>query len=162
MYSRKQILFGSLSVAATLALAGGLDSALALDASPGTPPPAWHGHGRMMADRTPGEGLLQVLRGLNLSDAQRQQVRAIMEAGRPQGRAEADAALNDLPALGDPGNPGHAAAVQAAQAYAAMRIQRWDTLQQQVYAVLTPAQQAQLPQLLATLRERMAAHAAAR
>jgi Spy/CpxP family protein refolding chaperone len=157
MYSRKQFAFGALSVLATLALAGTLETTLALESGPGTPSPAWHGREGHMGGRGTEGGVMQVLRQLKLSDAQRQQVRAIMETERTQGRAQGDAALAEMPALGNPGDPRHAAAVQAAQARAAERIRHWDGIQQQVYALLTPAQQAQLPQLLEAMQDRVTA-----
>jgi Spy/CpxP family protein refolding chaperone len=161
MYSRKQFAFAALSVLATLALAGTLETTLALESGPGTPPPAWHGHEGHMRGRGAEGGVMQVLRQLRLSDPQRQQLRSIMETERTQGRALGDATVSDLVALGNPGDPGHAAAVQAAQARAAERIRHWDGIQQQVYALLTPAQQAQLPQLLKAMQDRVTAGRAA-
>jgi Spy/CpxP family protein refolding chaperone len=101
---------------------------------------------------------MQVLHRLELSDAQKQQVHQIMGTAREQWRARPAQAAADLVALGNPGDPGHAAAVQAAQARAAQRIAQLDQLETQVYAVLTPAQQAKLPEALKALQARMEAH----
>jgi Spy/CpxP family protein refolding chaperone len=60
--------------------------------------------------------------------------------------------------LANPGDPGHQAAVQAAKARAAERIDHFSEVQQQVYALLTPAQQAKLPQVLAEVQKERAAH----
>ena len=67
-------------------------------------------------------------------------------------------AIAELPALGNPGDPQHAAAVHSAERRAADRGQHWSAVEQQVHAVLTPAQQAQLPKLLVDMRKRMAQH----
>jgi Spy/CpxP family protein refolding chaperone len=107
-------------------------------------------------------GMLQVLHELNLSDAQKQQIRTITSTARAQWRSQSTSEPADLPALGNPADPNHAAAVQAAQARAAQRVQNWSDVEQQVYAVLSPAQQAQLPQLLADLQSRRAARRDAR
>jgi Spy/CpxP family protein refolding chaperone len=106
--------------------------------------------------------MLQVLRELNLSEAQKEQIRTITSNARAQWRSQSAPELGDLPALGNPADPNHAAAVQAAQARAAQRIQNWSEVEQQVYAVLSPAQQAQLPQLLVDLQSKLAARRDAR
>ena len=66
-----------------------------------------------------------------------------------------------LPALGDPGDPKHAEAVAAAKERAAARIDAVVTLQNQVYAVLTPEQKARLPGILADMQARIAQRRAA-
>lgn len=112
-----------------------------------------HGHGM------PGEaGLMSVLHDLDLTSAQKDQVHGILSAERAQMKSERQGAIADLPALGNPGDPQHAAAVQSAAKRAADRVQHWSTVEQQVYAVLTPAQQSQLPKLLADMQQRMSQH----
>jgi Spy/CpxP family protein refolding chaperone len=106
--------------------------------------------------------MLQVLRELNLSDAQKQEIRTITSNARAQWRSQSGSELDDLPALANPADPNHAAALQAAQARAAQHIQNMSEIEQQVYAVLSPAQQAQLPQLLAELQSKLAARRDAR
>jgi Spy/CpxP family protein refolding chaperone len=98
-----------------------------------------------------------VLRELNLSETQKEQIRTITSNARAQWRSQSASDLNALPALANPADPNHAAAVQAAQARAAQRVQNLSEVEQQVYAVLSPAQQAQLPQLLAELQSKWAA-----
>ncbi len=154
--------FGTLATLATLALAVSLDAAMAADSS-GAPTPAaghhWHGAG---AHRGSEAGLFKVLHQLNLSEAQKQELHSIMSTSRSQWQAQSGSALADLPALGNPGDPNHAAALQAAQTRAAQRLQQWDGVEQQVYSILTPAQQAQLPALLAQLQNELAARRSAR
>jgi periplasmic protein CpxP/Spy len=117
--------------------------------------PDWHRHGPPMGE--PG-GMMKVLRDLNLSDAQKEQIHTIFSGMHTQMETDRQSELADLPAFGNPGDPQYAAAVQAAQRRASARIQRWSEAQQKAYAVLTQPQQAQLPQLLAAMQQRMAAH----
>ena len=102
--------------------------------------------------------MMKVLRDLNLTDSQKEQIHTIFSGMHKQMEADRQSELADLPAFGNPGDPQYAAAVQAAQRRASARIQRWSVAQQQAYAVLTQPQQAQLPQLLAAMQQRMAAH----
>jgi len=106
-------------------------------------------------------GVLRVLPELDLSADQRQQIKTILGTARAQWRSETSHYAQNSVALGNPGDPNHAAAVQAAQARAAERVQRWSEVQTQVFAVLTPDQQAKLPQLLAQQRRSKTRHAAA-
>jgi Spy/CpxP family protein refolding chaperone len=107
-------------------------------------------------------GLEQVFYKLDLSDAQRQQVRSIMDATRAEWHHASLSTPIDLPALANPGDPGHATALESAAARAAQRVRDRDKVQQQLYAILTPAQQARLPQLLKDQQAKIARHRAAR
>jgi periplasmic protein CpxP/Spy len=158
MNTPKRILFGTFAVMSTLAVGGALQGTVALAASPPAVAGGWHGpEGRGM--RGPMEGaFMQVLHRLDLSDAQKQQVHSLASTAHAQWRAQVGPAGADLVALGNPGDPGHAAAVQAAQARAAQRISQLDQLDMQLYAVLTPAQQAKLPEALKALQARIEAH----
>ncbi|HLQ12373.1 MAG TPA: Spy/CpxP family protein refolding chaperone [Steroidobacteraceae bacterium] len=160
MSDTKQFPGGALALLALFALLG-LAGTVRADppAQPGTasPPPAWHHLGGGMHDRSGESGMLQVLHQLDLSESQKQQIRSITDSARAQWRSQSAPDLNDLPSLANPGDPRHAAAVQAAQARAAQRIQDLSDVEQQVYAVLSPAQQAQLPQLLAQLQAKVQA-----
>jgi Spy/CpxP family protein refolding chaperone len=158
MNTPKRFLFGTLAVMSTLALGGALQGTVALAASPPDDAAVAHGHGGHGL-RGPMEGaFMQVMHRLDLSDAQKQQVHQIMSTARAQWRSQSAPAAIDLVALGNPGDPGHAAAVQAAQARAAQRVAQLDQLDTQVYAVLTPVQQAKLPEALKALQARVAAH----
>ncbi len=105
--------------------------------------------------------MLRTFRQLNLSDAQRQQVRTILmnalNSARQQRQNAAGAATarQDLAAIVNPGDPNYARAVQAAKDRAAQRIQRATQTQQALYNVLTPAQKRQLTQIFAQRRQRM-------
>jgi Spy/CpxP family protein refolding chaperone len=159
---RNRIIGGALASLATFGLGATLQGARAASSGNVAQPMAWHHQGgRTFGDGVEG-GMMQVLRGLNLSDPQKQQIHTLVSTARIQWRSQSESALNDLPALGNPGDPNHATAIVSAQARAAQRIQTWSALEQQIYSVLTPAQQAQLPQLLTQLQSRMAARHSAR
>jgi len=114
-----------------------------------------HGHGPGFGGEP---GLMSVLHDLDLTSAQKDQVHGILSAQRAQMKSDRQGEIADLPALGNPGDPQHAAAVQAAEKRAADRVQHRSAVDQQIYGVLTPAQQAQLPKLLADMQQRMAQH----
>jgi Spy/CpxP family protein refolding chaperone len=113
----------------------------------------WH-HGMM------GGGMLRAFHQLNLTDAQKANVKSILSSAHEQAKSQRQpGAAPDFTALSNPGDPGHAAALQAMQARIDQRIQAQDQVQQQLYSVLTPAQKQQLPQVLASMKARMAQHA---
>ncbi len=89
---------------------------------------------------------------LNLSADQKQGIRGLLDRARAQRRAQGP--FPDWAALADPGDPGHAAAVQAAQARLSARIEADSELEGRIYDLLTPQQKAQLPQVLASMRAR--------
>jgi Spy/CpxP family protein refolding chaperone len=148
---------GLLAATAAVSLGGPVLAAPAESAAGASAPETGH---HMMGEMH-GHGVqglwLQALHQLDLSDAQKEQIRAVTGKAREQWRAEAESDLRDLLALNNPGDPNHDAAIKAAQQRAAQRIQAWSDAQQQIYGLLTPAQQAQLPQLLAKLQSDLAA-----
>jgi len=148
MKTGNRIIVATVATLTVIGCGATLSAALAAEGTNGSESSAWHHGGGAHGRGAPG-GMLQVLRELTLSDMQKQQVRALLGSAREQWQSQSSSAVNDLPALGNPGDPNHAAAVQAAQARAAQRIQHWSDVEQQIYGILTPAQQAQLPQLLA-------------
>jgi Spy/CpxP family protein refolding chaperone len=118
----------------------------------------WHHHG-MHGHGPAGEpGMMGVLGQLDLTPAQKDQIHAIMSSEHARMQSERQGEIADLPALGNPGDPQHAAAVQSAQKRAADRVQHWSGIEQQVYGILTPAQQAQLPKLLTAMQQHMSQH----
>jgi Spy/CpxP family protein refolding chaperone len=124
-------------------------------ASP-TNPPARHWRPR---GPQAGGALLLALRQLDLSPTQQQSIRSILMSARQQLAAERKSAgpLN-LVALANPADPNHAAAVQQLQTLAMDRIQEDEQVDQQIYALLSPTQQAALPGVLANLKARFAQH----
>ena len=96
-------------------------------------------------DGPPG-GPHEMLQGLNLTSAQKDQLHAAFEASRPQMQALADQSRKTRDALETtpPTDPHYPALVQAAKADAASRIDAMSTMRTQVYNILTPAQRTQL------------------
>jgi Spy/CpxP family protein refolding chaperone len=98
-----------------------------------------------------GPGLMGSFRELGLSDAQREQIHTILSAqmkDKPPGERD------EMAALANPGDPGYAAAVQAAKTRAAERIQHMSDLQLELYNVLTPQQKTQFASMLAEKKAR--------
>ena len=143
----------AIAALATMGFGGLVQAAPTSDPANATAPSEWHHSGGEQEHGAEG-GMLHVLHRLNLDDAQKQQVDAITSNARAQWRSQAASDSSDMVALANPGDPNHAAAVAAAKVRAAQRIQNWSDVQQQIYAVLTPAQQVQLPQLLAEMQTR--------
>lgn len=108
-----------------------------------------HHHRRGGAMKDP---LLQALRRLHLTQEQREKVHALLSGVRKQHAEPMKTAREDFAALANPGDPGHAAAVQAAQARAASRVQRRSDLDTQIYALLTPEQKTKLPEVLSRMQ----------
>ena len=94
--------------------------------------------------------LLRALRELDLTPDQKAQVRTITADARSQ-RPDPIERVEDFQALGDPGNPGHQAAVQSAERRAELAVQERSALDGRLYAVLTPAQKSALPGVLSTM-----------
>jgi Spy/CpxP family protein refolding chaperone len=106
---------------------------------------------------------LRATKELNLTADQQASIKTILSTAHAQAkaaRAAAGASL-DMTVLGNPGDPNYATALQSAKTLAASRIQTESELQSQIYNVLTPAQKAQLPTVLASLKAKAEAHRAA-
>jgi Spy/CpxP family protein refolding chaperone len=101
----------------------------------------------------PVRQFFRALKQLNLSDEQKQQIKALVSAERQAARTQATA---DLSVLANPADPNYASALQAVKDRAAARIQHWSDVQMQIFNVLTPEQQAQLPQVLSAIQARLA------
>ena len=140
---RKQTLLG-LALASALAL--GSTAALA---APGAVGPKGSGHGWHGHHGHHGPGHMRNLAKLNLSDAQKASIKQIISADRGQDAAPRKALREQRRAFESmtPNQAGYqAAATSLAQAEgqaAQARVQRKARLRAQIYAVLTPAQQAQ-------------------
>lgn len=101
----------------------------------------WHGR----------QGFLHALRQLNLSADQKTQVRSIFAQAKPQLRALRTnlRSTHDLLAVTPPTDAGYATLLAAAQSGAAARVQVRSDIWSQIYMILTPAQQAAIPGILA-------------
>jgi|HubBroStandDraft_6_1064221.scaffolds.fasta_scaffold811249_1 Spy/CpxP family protein refolding chaperone len=150
--------------AAMTGLAGGVLAQTGSTSASDTPPqaggPGWHQH------RHHGEFgfIMHSFHELNLTAAQKEQMHSILSAAHQQHEAERAAGGSTMMALADPGNANYASALQTAKQRAAERIQEGSDLQLKLYAILTPAQKAQLTQNVAAHAAKMeqwkAAHAA--
>jgi len=164
MFRSTRMISAVLAALPVLAFTGALQAEGAADAAAPAAagdrgaPVHWHHH-EMHAPEFAGEpGLMGVLHRLDLTQAQKDQIHGIMKNEHAQMESDRQGEIADLPALGNPGDPRHAAAVQSAQKRAADRIQHRSNIDQQIYAILTPAQQAQLPQLLTAMQQHMSQH----
>ncbi len=104
--------------------------------------------------------LARGFRELNLTEAQHQQMHDILAKAQQARQAALQAMRTNGPgamaALGNPGDPGYAAAVQAAKKRATDRIQQASELRQQLFNVLTADQKAQLSKIIAERKARLA------
>ena len=120
--------------------------------------PVGHRHGHAA-----GGGMHAVLHQLNLSGEQQTQIQSIHARGKAQFeslRASSRANRNALAAT-PPTDPSYAQLLARAKDNAGSAIQLKSDLWAQVYAVLTPAQRAQIPALMAAAQEKRAARRAA-
>lgn len=108
-----------------------------------------------------GHGFEHLLHQLDLTADQQAQVQSIYAQARPRLQAlhETGRATHEALEATAPTDPGYAALLVAAKSGATDRVQLESDLWTQIYAVLTPEQQARIPALLAAER---AAHAARR
>lgn len=166
MKSIRKLLAGSLLAAGALAAtAAGVSIAAAADTAAATPPAGgnggWHhhhhrhGHGHWMMSK------------LNLTDAQKAQVKGIMTAAGPQMRSihqqmRANSMKLSQMAPNDASYPATVAEVSQANAslHAQMITQR-EQVRASVFKVLTPAQQQQLATMKAEMQAKMQARQAA-
>lgn len=153
MNVKSRLVGGALAFAMVTTLGLSVHTAAMAQPAPDSHAPAFH-HGGLGLDDAALQPLRAALRQLDLTDAQKQSARSILEGAREQAKAQRQAAPTDLVALGNPADPNHAAAVAAAKTRADARIQQMSDVQQQLYALLTPAQQAKLPALLAELQQK--------
>jgi Spy/CpxP family protein refolding chaperone len=163
------ILIGSLGASAMISTAAADETASPpLPPAAGGPPGAHEGHERM-----PGHGaargphwsgghrgpLEHLLHKLNLSEDQKSQVKAIFEKSKPDTEALEGKERSTHESLAElsPKDPAFAALVATAKTNAAARVQLYVDLWTKIYGVLTPAQQARIPAIVA---EEKSAHAA--
>jgi protein CpxP len=104
----------------------------------------WHGHG-------PARHFMHVLKQLNLTAEQQTQIKSIFAAAKPQFQTLGASARSNAEAMEglSPTDSGYPALLATAKANAAARIQQMSDVKAQIFAVLTKAQQEQIPQILA-------------
>lgn len=98
--------------------------------------------------------LLRATRQLNLTAAQKTDIKNLLLQARDARRASAQ--LPDMTVLGNPSDPGYAAAVQNLKAVRTAQLDRDTTLASSIYQVLTPAQQQALPGVLGDMKAKFA------
>jgi protein CpxP len=150
-------------------LAAGLIGAAAYadTAAPATPSGTADGQGshRWHAGHQRGSSeFRRVLRQLNLTPEQQIQIKAIFTQARPQMQALRTSLRSNHEALAaaSPNDPNYPALLATEKMNGITRIQAASDLKTQIYAVLTPAQQAQIPAILAADRAASDARIAAR
>jgi Spy/CpxP family protein refolding chaperone len=97
---------------------------------------------------------MRVLRQLNLTADQKTMVHAIYEEALPQMESLGKSTRDNMAQLMTtaPSDPGYAALVSAAKDNAAAHIQLISETQSHIYAVLTPEQQAKIPEVVAAMK----------
>jgi Spy/CpxP family protein refolding chaperone len=111
----------------------------------------WRRHGQF--------GPMHVLHELNLTAEQKTQVKSIIEQSRAQAKTAmtSEHANHESLASTAPTDANYQALLATAKTNAANRIQRMSEVWEQVYALLTPAQKAQIPAILAAQKQQMEA-----
>ena len=155
----KRVRHALLAGCAAVAIAAG-----AFAASPdsgtdaGAPVKAPHGWGGPH-HQGPGGGLpfMGALKKLNLTAEQQQSIHGILGASKPQRESLREQEHANLAALATtmPDDPNYATLVQTQKTLAGNAIQLRSDLAVQLFAVLTPQQKAQLPQILADAKAKM-------
>lgn len=151
-----------LAVAVAALGAGAVGTASAQSSAPiATPQQGPHrGHFHHFGGRFVGT-LLRATTQLGLTAQQQQSIRDILQSARQGHQRGAVPQGPGMTVLGNPGDPNFAAAVQNEQSKAQVRIQEETALAGQIYGVLTPTQQQQLPTVLASLQAKADAQRAA-
>jgi protein CpxP len=121
-------------------------------------PPGRGGHGA----RGPGDGpMARMATELGLSDAQKQQMRALRESARPEGRAVAERLRTSQRKLRglSPDDPAWNASVEEASRLAAdaatRRVQEGARMRAEMWRILTPEQRSQFAALQAQREQQM-------
>lgn len=154
------VLLATLVGATGAALAAETDTTAAAPATTTAPAPAamrhfGHARGGLLVG-----SLLRATRQLNLSDTQKSSIKGILVSAR-QAQVASAQTRPDITVLGNPGHPDYASAVQSAKSLASARVDRESALARQIYDVLTPEQQSQLPNVLAGIKAKAAQRRAA-
>jgi Spy/CpxP family protein refolding chaperone len=102
---------------------------------------------------------LHAIHQLNLTAEQQATIHGYLETARQQHRTNLPAQSN-MEASANPGDPNYLSAVATAKSLALTRIQQQSDLQVQIYGLLTPEQQAKLPQVLAEMKAQQQQHRA--
>ena len=147
--NKRYFAFPALLLATGLLVAGAsiADAPAAMDPAPAVEGHAWHGHHE-------GHAFARVLKQLNLTPDQQTQIKSILAQSKPQLSTLHASLRANHEALADaaPTDANYPSLLATEKANAAARVQAMSDLKTQIYAVLTPAQQAQIPGILAANR----------
>jgi Spy/CpxP family protein refolding chaperone len=99
---------------------------------------------------------IHALRQLNLSAEQQTQIKSIFAASKPQFQSLGASMRSNAETMAamSPTDPGYPALLATAKANAAARIQQMSDVKAQIFALLTKAQQEQIPQIIAADKAR--------
>jgi Spy/CpxP family protein refolding chaperone len=97
---------------------------------------------------------LRAMSQVNLTSAQKTQIRTILENAHAQAKASEHANAVNMEVLGNPSDPNYPTALQTLKTNVANRIQQESDLQGQLVNVLTPHQKEKLSTALASLQEK--------
>ena len=162
----------ALAVVSAGIVAGGLGSIASFAATPdpaATPMASHQGHEgrehqgmerRGMGRPGMGDPFMMAVHQLDLTVDQKARIKGLMDAAHQQHQGMMPGDGSMFVALGNPGDPGYAAAVANAKSKVADLIQAHSDLDVQIYALLTDAQKAQLPTVLAQMQAKFQAHRA--
>ncbi|SRR5258706_2283332 len=145
MNIKGKVAAGALAAVVVMVQIAAFAETVPANAAAATPARGWMGARTPM----PGLGMRSLLNQLDLSDAQRSSVRDILSAAYQQSSASRGGERAEWATLANPGDPGYAAAVAAAKERAVARVEKFNQVEQQIYALLTPVQRQNLTQLLA-------------
>lgn len=151
MKSVKQFLIVSCAITAVAAGAYAADSASSAGNVAGDSE-QWHGpHHRGHGGHGP---FLGALHQLNLTAAQQQSIHSLFDAAKPQMQSLHQQMRSNGEALQStaPDAPNYPSLIATEKQLATQGVQQRADLHAQIYAVLTPQQKAQLPQVLADLK----------
>ena len=150
-------LLPALIVAATFSVLSYAGNAQDATAAPAASPASPGGHFGHRA------AFMHLMHKLNLSADQKTQIKSIVMQGKSQREAAFAAAKANREALAStaPTDPKFAALIEQAKTNAAARIEARSATWSQIYAVLTPAQQAQIPGIVAAEKSAREARRAA-
>lgn len=146
-----------LAACAALTIAGAMTCAAAGTDGTAAQKDGGHKHGRMHHRHGhDGLPLMSTLRQLELTTAQEQSVRALLESNAAQRKALRDRQQDNRAALAStmPDDPDYPALIAAKKQLAAEAIQQASDTQTQVFALLTAEQKAKVPQILAERKAR--------
>ena len=150
-----------LSLTVAVIGAGAVNSGSAQTPAAATPPAFTGHHGHFRPDYRGGRfvgSLLRATRQLNLSAQQQSDIKTILSNAR---HGHQPGTQPPLTVLGNPSDPGFAAAVQGAASAASNRIQNESVVAGQIYAVLNTTQRQELPTVLASIQSKEQARRAA-